>query len=284
VLDPEPSPPDQPDVVDAPVPVQRAVIVDDDSRSANHFRETLDRMAVQVSMARSVGEAALLAADEPPHLLVVTLPSRDPVPGLDLAIALRARAGTACVFVLDRVDQAGLRRAAEAGADGVLCKPVHREQLEATFRLAFERQRGRLRSAASETASGPQRPLEDALHRIAQVLQHAGIMPAAEPSAPAGIQDLRPREQEVVRLLVQHLRVPAIARRLGISQQTVRNHLKSVFRRTGTQSQQELLNRLREHGLLQTLESQPIGPAASAGFELFVGGTGMPASDDDAPV
>ena len=55
---------------------------------------------------------------------------------------------------------------------------------------------------------------------------------------------LRPREQEVVRLLLQHLRVPAIARRLGISQQTVRNHLKSVFRRTGVRSQQELLDRI----------------------------------------
>jgi DNA-binding CsgD family transcriptional regulator len=47
-----------------------------------------------------------------------------------------------------------------------------------------------------------------------------------------------------VRLLLQHLRVPAIARRLGISQQTVRNHLKSVFRRTGVRSQQELLDRI----------------------------------------
>ena len=48
----------------------------------------------------------------------------------------------------------------------------------------------------------------------------------------------------MVRLLLQHLRVPAIARRLGISQQTVRNHLKSVFRRTGVRSQQELLDRI----------------------------------------
>ena len=47
-----------------------------------------------------------------------------------------------------------------------------------------------------------------------------------------------------MRLLLQHLRVPAIARRLGISQQTVRNHLKSVFRRTGVRSQQELLDRI----------------------------------------
>jgi DNA-binding CsgD family transcriptional regulator len=52
---------------------------------------------------------------------------------------------------------------------------------------------------------------------------------------------LRPREREVVRLLLDHHRVPGIARVLGISQQTVRNHLKRAFKCTGTHSQEELL-------------------------------------------
>ena len=88
------------------------------------------------------------------------------------------------------------------------------------------------------------RLLEGALHRIAQELARVDLPGAiAENTAPP-LCGLRPREQEVVRLLLQHLRVPAIARRLGISQQTVRNHLKSVFRRTGVRSQQELLDRI----------------------------------------
>jgi DNA-binding CsgD family transcriptional regulator len=69
---------------------------------------------------------------------------------------------------------------------------------------------------------------------------------------------LRPREREIARLLLQHQRVPAIALRLGISPQTVRNHLKNAFRRTGTRSQQELLDWLRVH-----VRSSPIDAEVS---------------------
>ena len=49
-------------------------------------------------------------------------------------------------------------------------------------------------------------------------------------------------------LLLQHQRVPAIARMLSISPGTVRNHLKRVFIQTGVHSQQELLQLLRQPG------------------------------------
>ena len=100
----------------------------------------------------------------------------------------------------------------------------------------------RNRSIASNDARA--RLLEGALRRIAQELARVDLPGATLENAPPPLCGLRPREQEVVRLLLQHLRVPAIARRLGISQQTVRNHLKSVFRRTGVRSQQELLDRI----------------------------------------
>ena len=124
----------------------------------------------------------------------------------------------------------------------MLCKPVHREQLEATFRLAME-QRGRRQRGTGRHDDARARLLEGALHRIAQELARVDL-PGAADTTPPPLVGLRPREHEVVRLLLQHLRVPAIARRLGISQQTVRNHLKSVFRRTGVRSQQELLDRI----------------------------------------
>jgi DNA-binding CsgD family transcriptional regulator len=55
---------------------------------------------------------------------------------------------------------------------------------------------------------------------------------------------LRPRERQIVTLLLAHYRVPEIAQRLGISPHTVRNHLKSAFRRTGTHCQSDLLRSL----------------------------------------
>jgi len=223
-------------------PPRRALVIDDDSRSASHFKETLDRMGVQAQTARTVGDGVAIAAAAPPDLLVLTMPERDSTASLNLAGELSLRHGTACIFVVERVDRTALEEVTAAGAQGVLCKPVHREQLEATFRLAMEqRRRGR---GAARHDDARARLLEGALHRIAQELARVDLPGAADGTAPPPLFGLRPREQEVVRLLLQHLRVPAIARRLGISQQTVRNHLKSVFRRTGVRSQQELLDRI----------------------------------------
>jgi DNA-binding NarL/FixJ family response regulator len=225
-----------------PAAPRRALVIDDDPRSASHFKETLDRMGVQALTARTIADGVGLAASGPPDLVVLTISDRESSVSLNLAAELSLRHGTACVFVLERVDQAALQEAISAGADGVLCKPVHREQLEATFRLALERRHGRARGSMRHDDART-RLLESALHRIAQELQRVDL-PGAADSTPPPLIGLRPREQEVVRLLLQHLRVPAIARRLGISQQTVRNHLKSVFRRTGVRSQQELLDRI----------------------------------------
>jgi len=225
-----------------PVAPRRALVIDDDPRSASHFKETLDRMGVQAQTARSVNDGVALAASEPPDLLVLTMPDHDGASSLNLAGELSLRHGTACIFVLERVDRTSLQEVAAAGAQGVLCKPVHREQLEATFRLAMEQRRGRT-GGAGRHDDARARLLEGALHRIAQELARVDLPGAATESTPP-LLGLRPREQQVVRLLLQHLRVPAIAKRLGISQQTVRNHLKSVFRRTGVRSQQELLDRI----------------------------------------
>jgi DNA-binding NarL/FixJ family response regulator len=241
--------------------LRRALVIDDDARSASHFKETLDRMGLEVSTARTVGDAVSVAASGPPDLLVLTMPERDATGSLNLAAELSLRHGTACVFVLERVDRAALQEVISAGAQGVLCKPVHREQLEATFRLVLEQRPGRGRGPARHDDARA-RLLEGALHRIAQELSRVDLPGSVETTSPS-LCGLRPREHEVVRLLLQHLRVPAIARRLGISQQTVRNHLKSVFRRTGVRSQQELLDRIA-----LTAASQSVAPVPDGGVQI----------------
>jgi len=233
---------------------RRALVIDDDPRSASHFKETLDRIGVQAQTARTVGDGVGLAASGPPDLLVITMPDRDATASLNLAAELSMRHGTACVFVLERVDRSSLQEVISAGAQGVLCKPVHREQLEATFRLALEQRHTRARGSMRHD-DARQRLLEGALHRIAQELARVDLPGQTSENTAPPLVGLRPREQEVVRLLLQHLRVPAIARRLGISQQTVRNHLKSVFRRTGVRSQQELLDRIALAAASQTGET-----------------------------
>lgn len=53
------------------------------------------------------------------------------------------------------------------------------------------------------------------------------------------------REREVLERLVSGDRVPVIARKLQISPHTVRNHLKSMYRKLGVGSQSELIERVR---------------------------------------
>jgi DNA-binding CsgD family transcriptional regulator len=59
-----------------------------------------------------------------------------------------------------------------------------------------------------------------------------------------GLSLLSSRELEVVTNLLGGHRVPAIAKILFVSQSTVRNHLSSVFKKLGVQSQQELIDLL----------------------------------------
>lgn len=61
----------------------------------------------------------------------------------------------------------------------------------------------------------------------------------------AAFARLSPREWEVARRLVVGGRVRGVAEELQISHNTVRNHLKAVFRKLGVNSQTELVRRLR---------------------------------------
>lgn len=59
------------------------------------------------------------------------------------------------------------------------------------------------------------------------------------------LRALSRRERQVLGLLTNGARVSAIAMRLNISPHTVRNHLKSCFRKVGVRSQAELVERVR---------------------------------------
>jgi DNA-binding CsgD family transcriptional regulator len=64
--------------------------------------------------------------------------------------------------------------------------------------------------------------------------------------APARAQELAvltPREQEVLDQLLAGRRVASMARALFVSEHTVRNHLKSIFRKLHAHSQAELIDR-----------------------------------------
>jgi PAS domain S-box-containing protein len=67
-------------------------------------------------------------------------------------------------------------------------------------------------------------------------------------SAPLGhpfLEELTEREREVLTHLMAGSRVPTIAEKLFISHNTVRNHLKAIYRKLDVSSQNELIERVR---------------------------------------
>lgn len=85
---------------------------------------------------------------------------------------------------------------------------------------------------------------------------------AIPPELTAALRTLSPREREVLHGLQAGQRVTTLARGLFISAHTVRNHLKSIFRKLGVRSQVELLERLgpTPHAAAAWASTQP-GPS-----------------------
>jgi PAS domain S-box-containing protein len=101
---------------------------------------------------------------------------------------------------------------------------------------------------AADAAIGRVRLLEKGLERIAADLARLGFggNGAATPAVGfPGAERLSPRETEIVGLLLEGHRVVSISTELCVSEHTVRNHLKSVFRKLGVHSQAELVRRAR---------------------------------------
>lgn len=114
---------------------------------------------------------------------------------------------TRVVVLTSFSDKGRVSEALEAGAIGYLLKDCEPAELLAAIRAAA---RGHA-------------PIDS---RVAHAL-----LPGREPDGPA--HDLSPRELEVLALVADGLANKQIARRLGITERTVKAHVGSVFRRIG---------------------------------------------------
>lgn len=202
------------------------------------IRAVLMRHGVEVRAAASF-EPTTPSDTEGVHLLIVDADDDRRAAALVLAARLKAAARTPVVVLTRRLTMPMAHELANVDADAVISLPIDARQLDATLQLLLARgERSSPRSQEREQA------LADALDRIAAIAGEMGYGRdvARTPALGPRLARLRPRERQVVQLLLAHHRVPAIARELAISAQTVRNHLKSAFKRSGTRSQQELLD------------------------------------------
>lgn len=83
-------------------------------------------------------------------------------------------------------------------------------------------------------------------HELHSLSLFAGAQGVAElPHDHPAFAELSPREREILSQLLTGQRVPTIARKLFISPHTVRNHLKSMYRKLEVSSQADLIEKIR---------------------------------------
>lgn len=84
------------------------------------------------------------------------------------------------------------------------------------------------------------------------LLQSLPALPSLFLEAFCARHRVSPREQEVIGLLLEGMGTADMANRLAISEHTVRDHLKRLYRKTGTRSRSELLS------VLSTARMEPV--------------------------
>lgn len=136
---------------------------------------------------------------------------------------LAQRPSTAVLVLTSFSDRPRIVGALEAGACGYLLKDVDAEQVAEGIRAA----------ARGESPLDP---------RAARTMLDAR-------SAPDPLAALSQREREVLALLVEGLPNKLIARRLEISEKTVKSHLTSVFRTIGVTDRTQAALWAERHGL-----------------------------------
>jgi DNA-binding NarL/FixJ family response regulator len=177
--------------------------------------------------AANGAEAVELCRKATPDLVLMDLemPVMD---GIEATRAILAEAPTTVVLVLTSFsDQRRITGALDAGAVGYLLKDASAEEVVRGIR----------------TAAAGGSPLDP---RAARALLEAK-------SAPDPLAGISPREREVISLLLDGLPNKLIARRLSISEKTVKSHLTSLFRQIGVTDRVQAILWAERQGLRSDL-------------------------------
>lgn len=193
-----------------------------------------------VGQAGTGDEAVALAEALAPDLVLMDI--RMPgLSGLAATAAIKAhRPETTVVMLTVSDDEDDLFRAIRAGAHGYLLKNL---------------ESGQFRSLLDAVARGEAAITPATAARIIEAFHQRTEGHRSEPDA------LTDRELEVLQLVTEGLRNKEIAARLGISENTVKFHLRHILGKLHAQSRAELAARAVREGLVK----DPQEPAAGDG-------------------
>jgi DNA-binding NarL/FixJ family response regulator len=215
------------------------VLVVDDQRIVRDGLALLLRVAPDVDLVGTAenGQAALDRLEElTPDVVLMDL--RMPVlDGVEATRRIRAGHPTVQVIVLTTyADDESVFAALRAGARGYLTKDADADEIVRAVR--------RVHAGEAMLDTSVQARLLDAL----------GAAAPASAAAPADGEadlpdDLTPREAEVLALIAEGLSNTEIARRLVVSEATVKTHVNRLFAKTGVRDRAQAVRYAYRHGL-----------------------------------
>ncbi len=213
------------------------IVIEDDGRFRTSLR-TLFAHAADFRLAGSFGsaEAALdvlqaerLGGGEPPWDLVLMDLQLPGIDGIRATGLFRERLPAVSIVVLTVFEEpATVLDAIRAGADGYLLKQMPPGELLAELRA--------VRAGGAPLTAGVARTVLDLLRT------EVGGVAASRGQSPSRL-DLTGREQDVLRCLVQGLSYKQTAARLGISLDTIRAHIRSIYGKLRVHSATEAVGR-----------------------------------------
>lgn len=211
----------------------RIVVADDHAVVRSGLAGLLDTVEdIEVVGAATNGEEAVdLARSLRPDLVLMDLQ----MPLLDGVQATRLivdeGAGADVLILTSYSDGHRLLAAIDAGAVGYLLKDAEPADLVAGIRAA----------ARGESPIDP------------KAARHLFTSRSSRRDTEASGAQLSAREREVLQLVLQGLANKQIARRLGISERTVKGHLTSTFQRIGVSDRTQAAVWAHQHGLHEPL-------------------------------
>jgi len=190
-----------------------------------------------VGDAADAGEALRRARELAPDVILLDnhLPG---VNGVDALPALREAAPAARILMLTVSEDAqDLAAALRGGACGYLLKTIEGDALVAAIMRAM-----RGESVVADEMTGK---------LVAAYRNALSPPPAPAPSAPASpLEQLSPREQDILRGIARGASNKEIGRDLGIAETTVKIHVQHVLRKLDVSSRVQAAVIASEHGLL----------------------------------
>jgi DNA-binding NarL/FixJ family response regulator len=210
-----------------------AVLCDQHPLWLEAVEQVLARMGIRVVGKATLHEDALrLASEHRPDLLITEIGSAPgDLRGIDSIREAREQASeTRTVVLSTHEDSHHIEQALAAGAVAYIVKTAHPDDLASAIRQAFE-------------------------HSIyfAAATPRADSMIGDIPTIPA---ELTRRELEILRLVAEGLSNAALARRLWVTEQTVKFHLSNIYRKLGVSNRTEASRWAQLHGLLPAVADQ----------------------------